>query len=391
MPLTLTPLNLAGVSQAFGAISATSLTANSLSATSGVVNGAFSVSSLSANSWSASSGYVPGAFSASSVSANILTLSGQLRSTVTADQVVTIGTSAEGFPAGAGPWDTTMALAHRNMNATGREDTQEFSLGGFALITGTKAASSAQNKAAVIGHVRNGVDSQNDLSVYTAGIGVWGAGYITNSITGGRVWGVVSEAVASSTTDGMLIGVEAGLHNYASVVTTIGDAKQKVNIWVANHANKLTGGIVFSAGGDGWHYGAVVKRCQNHLLLRDPLAAGAVGIDMPNDANWGTAIKIPNNNNISGYNAAGAAVISIARINASDSVVLGSTANSTVLNSSGSIALSTSAYFLFNEIADPAAPATNIGALYMRDNGGGKTQLVARFPTGAVQVIATEP
>lgn len=43
------------------------------------------------------------------------------------------------------------------------------------------------------------------------------------------------------------------------------------------------------------------------------------------------------------------------------------------------------------EIADPSAPSTNKGRLYFRDNGAGKTQLVVRFPTGAVQVIATEP
>jgi hypothetical protein len=42
-------------------------------------------------------------------------------------------------------------------------------------------------------------------------------------------------------------------------------------------------------------------------------------------------------------------------------------------------------------IADPAAPAANSGRLYFRDNGAGKTQLVVKFPTGAVQVIATEP
>lgn len=41
--------------------------------------------------------------------------------------------------------------------------------------------------------------------------------------------------------------------------------------------------------------------------------------------------------------------------------------------------------------SDPAAPAANTGLLYLRDNGAGKRQLVARFPTGAVQVIATEP
>jgi hypothetical protein len=43
------------------------------------------------------------------------------------------------------------------------------------------------------------------------------------------------------------------------------------------------------------------------------------------------------------------------------------------------------------EIADPAAPAANRGRLYFRDNGAGKTQLAVRFPSGAVQVLATEP
>jgi hypothetical protein len=44
-----------------------------------------------------------------------------------------------------------------------------------------------------------------------------------------------------------------------------------------------------------------------------------------------------------------------------------------------------------SEISDPAAPAANSGRLYFRDNGAGKTQLVVRCPTGAVQIIATEP
>ena len=43
------------------------------------------------------------------------------------------------------------------------------------------------------------------------------------------------------------------------------------------------------------------------------------------------------------------------------------------------------------EIADPAAPSANMAKLYAKDNGSGKTQLVVRFATGAVQVIATEP
>ena len=47
--------------------------------------------------------------------------------------------------------------------------------------------------------------------------------------------------------------------------------------------------------------------------------------------------------------------------------------------------------FTFAEQTDPAAPAANGATLYCRDNGSGKTQLCVRFPTGAVQVLATEP
>jgi hypothetical protein len=48
-------------------------------------------------------------------------------------------------------------------------------------------------------------------------------------------------------------------------------------------------------------------------------------------------------------------------------------------------------YTEFTESTDPAAGATNTARLYAKDNGSGKTQLVVRFPTGAVQVLATEP
>jgi hypothetical protein len=46
--------------------------------------------------------------------------------------------------------------------------------------------------------------------------------------------------------------------------------------------------------------------------------------------------------------------------------------------------------FEFSEQSDPSAPAANKARLYVKDNAG-KTQLAVRFPTGAVQVIATEP
>jgi hypothetical protein len=51
----------------------------------------------------------------------------------------------------------------------------------------------------------------------------------------------------------------------------------------------------------------------------------------------------------------------------------------------------TALYQDMNEMATPAAPPANMARTFVRDNGSGKTQLCVRFPTGDVQVIATEP
>jgi hypothetical protein len=40
---------------------------------------------------------------------------------------------------------------------------------------------------------------------------------------------------------------------------------------------------------------------------------------------------------------------------------------------------------------DPTAPGTDRVRVYAKDTGGGKTCLHARFATGAIQTIATEP
>lgn len=45
----------------------------------------------------------------------------------------------------------------------------------------------------------------------------------------------------------------------------------------------------------------------------------------------------------------------------------------------------------FQEIGDPGSAVANGARLCTRDNGAGKTQLIVKFATGVVQVIATEP
>ena len=45
----------------------------------------------------------------------------------------------------------------------------------------------------------------------------------------------------------------------------------------------------------------------------------------------------------------------------------------------------------FKEHSSPPVPAANHAQLFLRDNGAGKSQLVLQFPSGAVQVVVTEP
>jgi hypothetical protein len=42
------------------------------------------------------------------------------------------------------------------------------------------------------------------------------------------------------------------------------------------------------------------------------------------------------------------------------------------------------------ERTDPAAPPANTVYIYCRDNGAGKTQVVARFATGPIRVLAIQ-
>jgi hypothetical protein len=71
---------------------------------------------------------------------------------------------------------------------------------------------------------------------------------------------------------------------------------------------------------------------------------------------------------------------------------IGTYNSGTAVNTNYLNPITTTSYLEGTELgADPAAPASNKGRLYFRDNGVGKTQLACRFPTGVVQVVATEP
>ena len=51
----------------------------------------------------------------------------------------------------------------------------------------------------------------------------------------------------------------------------------------------------------------------------------------------------------------------------------------------------TTPMFLINKTTAPGSSPANTGYLYVQDNGSGKMQLCAKFPSGVAQVIATQP
>lgn len=102
----------------------------------------------------------------------------------------------------------------------------------------------------------------------------------------------------------------------------------------------------------------------------------AIGTN-PSSGSEGEAIRLPNNQAMYCRNAANSADISVISLDASDIIKIGNK--------------QTSGIAIFGaETADVAAPAADVGVIYFRDNGG-KTELVARFHTGAIQRLAIEP
>jgi hypothetical protein len=134
----------------------------------------------------------------------------------------------------------------------------------------------------------------------------------------------------------------------------------------------FTGVPVFSAG--------IPTLAQNLLFTDATYDIGASGATRPRDlflsrnAGVGGALAVTGN-------ATADSVLGVTRIaiesGGSPLVQLGAD------NAGGTVLLSECS-------SDAAAPSANRCVIYTRDTGG-KTQLVARFNTGAVQVIATEP
>ena len=162
-------------------------------------------------------------------------------------------------------------------------------------------------------------------------IAVAGQTFIAPGITDAYAWGgsfyIETE---DNTAGGQMFGAEVGVKNEGSVVTSIdsaangygsdGGTKQKVGLWIATFgSNKITALIAnTSAIAGGAQYGMYLRSiAHTYAHFRNPVS-GAIGIDMPNSANWAEAIRLPNVASIEAYNAAGSGTYQLLGLDASD-------------------------------------------------------------------------
>lgn len=143
--------------------------------------------------------------------------------------------------------------------------------------------------------------------------------------------------------------------------------------------------------GFGYRAGFNITTGEKNVLVGGSIAAGLTSgsNNILIGYNTGSSLQSGNGNIIIGHElnvSGGATTTDTLNIGNLITGILSGTKELTI----NGIVKSTS-YYQMDKITDPAAPAANKGVFYIRDNGGGKMQLVARFPTGAIQVIATEP
>jgi len=127
----------------------------------------------------------------------------------------------------------------------------------------------------------------------------------------------------------------------------------------------------------------------NAVAIGNAVTASAVGSFAMGNGSAASADNALSLGSSSAASAASAVALGVSSSAAhGSSLALGSSSATTTTNQ---VAIAARHIEALELAADPAAPATNAGRLYFRDNGSGKTQLCVRFATGAVQVIATEP
>jgi hypothetical protein len=155
---------------------------------------------------------------------------------------------------------------------------------------------------------------------------------------GGGGWGIGLMGYANHLNgcDGTLIGVDAEIYNRG----TVGDVNSpKAVLWGGNHGTQATYGIYLDGIDNlatwGFEIGMYLNDCGfNYLFLSEPTGypfgtpGTTIGIDMPTHANWGDAIKLPNDSWLVGHHSAGSTSTKLIKANDDDlTISLGGSAS----------------------------------------------------------------
>lgn len=196
-----------------------------------------------------------------------------------------------------------------------------------------------------------------------------------------RATGVQTVAIGAETRASGLFGIAIGYAASASAhsATVIGigavvDGDNGLAVGAASSAGQTAVGMGYDA--DAASGGVAIGSAVDATFY-----AVAIGYQTQT-TNW-FAVAI-------GYQAT-AALNSVAIGDLSSAPNIGSVAlgASSLTTENNQIAMGTR-HVEMSEITDPPSPGANKARHYYRDNGAGKTQLCVKFPTGPVQVIATE-
>ena len=268
----------------------------------------------------------------------------QIQDSSGADLVTVDSTGSAAIGESLGWQDAASAASRLAVRASLTGDSNEY--GVVSSIKGDAVTVTANRvKAAFLGLALCNDASGATSAEFSDFVGVYGQGYINAGVATGRAWGLVGEARhVDGTSDGELTGAELAVFNEGAVQTNPDANDAKMTLWLGSRGSvKATAAIAFNNSTAGWQYGIFARKFVTGIRLQSPLTSSAVGIDMTNDANWGEAIRLPNNSGVYGYNAAASARHLIGRVDSSDNVAIGTGAQPLLLGNTNAITVGQSA------------------------------------------------
>jgi hypothetical protein len=284
-------------------------------------------------------------------------------------------------------WDTATAKFVRKFTGT---DAFAAALTGY-LDQSTVTPTQAQETFAVQGLAIQRTPS-GAFAVESGGLHC--NAHIASTNTAGRIWCGQGEAVIDAGGDGMARTFGAAIINNGTAQPSIDTLTSKYN-YGAGQQGTQPGTVAYFMEASptiGWYYGGVWRNFRTAgLHLRTPFAgSSATGIDMPNDANWGDAIRLPNAVPLKAYSQDGLSQIEIAQVDVNGNVRLANGGAQAIVGSGLLFAQRTSAnpYLIAQRMDTPGAPR-QFASFSLRDaNGSGTATEFARIDGTSTNITA---